>query len=154
MKTIKSIIIVTLITLLSSCGSIKSTLKNVDNNAKKPPVKENQFVITEYSNDSKYGYDKDYPINIGFDNEKFALKNISYFFNALTDEKGGKIIYEKTESCCPFPTKRTNMGAGTLDIYEITMENNKKVRLYFNIYDKGKIMCPNGFSLKTKPSSN
>lgn len=137
------------IILFTSCGGIKSTLQNVDNNAVKPQVKDNHFVITEYSNDSKYGYNANYPINIGFENEKYSTKNITYYFNALLGKKGEKFTYEKIETCCPFPTKRTKMGAGTLDIYEITFEGeSKKVKLYFNIYEKGKILCPNGFSIK------
>lgn len=126
---------------------------NVDNNAKKPAIKNNAFVITEYSNDSKYGYNNNYPINVGFENEKFALKNITYFFNALEGKNGEKFTYEKVETCCPFPTKRTSVGAGTLDIYEVTFEGtNKKIRLYFNLYEKGKIYCPNGFSIKKSPT--
>ena len=41
------------------------------------------------------------------------------------------------------------MGAGTLDVYQITFTSSqKKVILYFNIYEKGKIMCPSGFEIK------
>jgi hypothetical protein len=133
-----------------SCGTIKSTLKNVDNSVKKPAIVNEKFVITEKSDNDKYGYDSDYPINLGFDNEKFALNNIKYYFNALLGKNRETFTYNKLESCCPFPTKRTSIGAGTLDIYEITFDNNqKKIKLYFNIYEKGKVLCPKGFSIKT-----
>jgi hypothetical protein len=136
--------------LIISCGSIKSTLKNVDNNAKKPNVINEKFVITEKSDSDKYGYDSDYPINIGFDNEKYAPNNVKYFFNALLGKNGETFTYNKIENCCPFPTKRTSIGVGTLDIYEITFDKTqKKIKLYFNIYEKGKIVCPTGFSIKT-----
>lgn len=47
------------------------------------------------------------------------------------------------------------MGAGTLDIYEITFEpSGKKVRLYFNIFEKGKILCPKGFEINTSTNQN
>ncbi len=135
--------------LLFSCVSTKSTIKNIDDSVQKPSVKDNSFVITEYSNDKKYGYEKDYPINIGFNLENLATQNISYFFNALKGINGEDFTYEKLESCCPFPTKKTNMGAGTLDVYQITFTTSqKKVILYFNIYEKGKIMCPSGFEIK------
>jgi hypothetical protein len=135
--------------IITSCSSIKSSIKNIDDNAKKPQIVDNHFVITEYSNDKKYGYNKDYPINIGFNKENEAPKNISYFFNALLGENNKNFTYEKVDTCCPFPTKRTAIGAGTLDIYEITFENSdKKIKLYFNIYEKGKILCPNGFTIK------
>jgi hypothetical protein len=140
---------IVLTTLLTSCGSVKSTLKNVDNNAPRPAVKDGHYVITEYSNDEKYGYNKDYPINLGFDIERLGTRNIDYFFNALTGMNGEKFTYIKTESCCPFPTKRSVMGGGILDVHEVTFQGKgKKITLYFNIYDRGKIMCPNGFLIK------
>ena len=145
----KFLFAILLSTVFISCGSIKSTIKNIDNYALKPSIKDGHYVITEYSNDSKYGYDRDYPINLGFENEKYGSRSIDYFFNALSGTNGEKISYVKTESCCPFPTKRSVMGGGILDLYEVTFQgNNKKVVLYFNIFDKGKIMCPNGFTIK------
>lgn len=154
MKKYNLILFVLIGTLLASCGSIKSTLKNIDNNAIKPAVREQQFVLTEYANDGKYGYDKDYPVNLGFENETNSPKNIVYFFNALTGPNGEKISYTKIDSCCPFPTKKSVMGAGTLEIYEVTFENsNRKMILYINIYEKGKVLCPKGFSIK-KPQIN
>lgn len=131
------------------CVSTKSTLKNVDNSAVKPKVVDNAFIITEYANDAKYGYNADYPINIGLIIERQEERFVSYFFNGLQGKNGEKITtFEKVDTCCPFPTEHNTMGAGTLSIYEVTFENNKKVRLYFNSYEKGKILCPNGFSIK------
>ena len=148
MKIIKYSLLLFII-VLNSCGSVKSTLKNVDNTASRPNIKDNHYVITEYAKDFKYGYNKDYPINLGFENEKFGAKSIDFFFNALNGEKGEKIIYVKKESCCPFPTTRSVMGGGILDIYEVTLEGTtKKMLLYFNVFDKGLILCPKGFSIK------
>jgi len=46
------------------------------------------------------------------------------------------------------------MGAGTLDIYEVTFEDsNKKMILYINVFEKGKVLCPKGFAIK-KPKIN
>ena len=84
-----------------------------------------------------------------FENEKKSEINVSYYFNSLLGKKGEKITYKKVESCCPFPTKRNTMGAGSLDIYEITFEgNSKKIRLHINVFEKGKVLCPVGFSIK------
>ena len=52
--------------LLTSCVSTKSTIKNVDSTAIRPLIKDKAYLITEYASDEKYGYDQDYPINIGF----------------------------------------------------------------------------------------
>lgn len=140
--------------LLTSCVSTKSTLKNVDPTALRPLVKDKAYVITEYASDGKYGYDQDYPINIGNIRENQEDINIAYYFNGLEGPKGEKITYKKVDTCCPFPSKNTTMGAGTLGIYEVTFEgSNKKVTLYFNIYEKGKILCPKGFTIKKTISS-
>jgi hypothetical protein len=133
-----------------SCVSTKSTLKNVDDNAPVPRLKaDNTFVINVNSTDKKYGYDKDYPINVFFKDTKSETLNIERFLNALAGPKGEPITYKKTETCCPFPTKRTEIGAGFLDVYEITWEGNTKpLKLYLNIYEKSVLMVPVGLTLK------
>ncbi|MFI0426529.1 MAG: 2-dehydro-3-deoxyphosphooctonate aldolase [Flavobacterium sp.] len=139
--------------LLTSCVSTKSTIKNVDSTAIRPLIKDKAYLITEYASDEKYGYDQDYPINIGFINEKQEDINIQYFFNGLEGPNGEKINYKKVETCCPFPTKNSLMGAGTIGVYEITFEGSqKKITLYFNTFEKGKIVCPKGFKIKTTTS--
>lgn len=135
-----------------SCISTKSTLKNVDDNAPSPRLtSDNTFIITEYSKDKKYGYNKDYPINVYFITTSNETINQERFLNALTGPKGEKLIFKKLESCCPFPTKRSTMGAGFLDVYEITWDGLKNpIILYFNIYDKGVLKAPVGFKIKAK----
>ena len=136
--------------VFTSCVSTKSSLKNVDDTA---PIlkltKDLTFEITQFSTDNKYGYDSDYPINIFFKNTKEDPTNQLRFLNALAGPRGEKITFRKLESCCPFPTKKSEMGAGFLDIYEITWEGQKKpIKLYLNIYEKGILMVPVGFSLR------
>ena len=133
----------------TSCVSTESTLKNIDSSALRPLFKNNQYIITEYANDAKYGFDADYPINIGFINEKLETINVEYYFNGLEGPNGEKISFKKIDTCCPFPTKNTTMGAGTLGIYEITFAgSSKKMVLYFNTFEKGKIVCPKGLTIK------
>ena len=51
--------------LAISCVSTRSTIKNIDDNAPEPVLtKDGWFLLTEFSKDKKYGYDKDYPINV------------------------------------------------------------------------------------------
>ena len=148
MKLIKNSIGLLFLTIIISCGSVKSTLKNVDNSAIKPAIKDGHYVITSFSTDSKYGYNKDYPINLGFDNERFGERSAMHFFNALLGPNGEKISFLKIDNCCPFPTTRSTMGGGILEIYEISFEGkSNKALIYVNIYDKGKIECPKGFTL-------
>ncbi|CAM3039085.1 2-dehydro-3-deoxyphosphooctonate aldolase [Flavobacterium frigoris] len=146
----KTVFFIFLLVISVSCVSTKSTLQNVDDNAPIPQVsRNNTFIITEYSKDAKYGYNKDYPINIFFRSTKDDTINQARFLNALAGPKGEKITFQKIESCCPFPTKRSEMGAGFLDAYEITWEGQKKpIVLYINIYEKGALMVPLGLSLK------
>lgn len=146
----KTVFFIFLLVISVSCVSTKSTLQNVDDNAPIPQVsRNNTFIITEYSKDAKYGYNKDYPINIFFRSTKDDAINQARFLNALAGPKGEKITFQKVESCCPFPTKRSEMGAGFLDVYEITWEGQKKpIVLYINIYEKGALMVPLGLSLK------
>lgn len=146
----KTVLFIALLIVTVSCVSSKSTLKNVDDNAPVLTLSQNNtFIITEYSKDKKYGYDQDYPINIFYRTTKEDSINQQRFLNALAGPKGEKISYTKLESCCPFPTKRTELGAGFLDVYLLKWEGQKKpVKLYLNIYEKGILMVPVGLSLK------
>ena len=148
----KTFLIIVLLISVTSCTSTQSTIKNIDNNAPNLTLKDrNTFVITEFSKDKKYGYDKDYPINIFYGGTTNETINQQRFLNALAGPKGEKITYTKLESCCPFPTKRSAMGAGLLDVYELKWEGQKSpVILYLNIYEKGVLMVPFGLSLKKK----
>jgi hypothetical protein len=136
--------------VFTSCVSTKSTLKNVDDNAPIPTLSsENTFVLTEYSKDPKYGYDADYPVNVFFRNSNDENLNAVRFLNALAGPKGEKITYTKLESCCPFPTKRSEMGAGFLDVYEIKWDGQKSpLKLYINIYERGYLLVPMGLTVK------
>jgi len=151
MKTIAQLIsFALLVSLFTSCVSTKSTLKNVDDNAPFPTLtKENTFVLTEYSKDNKYGYDADYPVNVFYINAKDENLNAERYLKALAGPKGEKITYTKIESCCPFPTKRIEMGAGFLDVYELKWEGqDKPIRLYVNIYERGYLLVPMGLTIK------
>ncbi|MNV79152.1 hypothetical protein D3C71_1726890 [compost metagenome] len=146
----KIALLIVLLISASSCVSSKSTLKNVDDNA--PDLilkKDNTFSITQFAKDKKYGYDPDYPINIFYQNTNNEALNEVRFLNALAGPNGEKITFHRLETCCPFPTKRSNMGAGFLNVYELKWEGQKKpVKLYLNIYEKGILMVPMGLRLK------
>ena len=148
MKKIVSFIALLIVT--ASCMSTKSTLKNVDENAPIPTLtKNNTFAITQYSKDKKYGYDKDYPINIFYRSTIKDTINQQRYLNALAGPNGEKITYTKLESCCPFPTKKSDLGAGFLDVYQLTWAGQRNpIILYLNIYEKGVLMVPVGLSLK------
>lgn len=148
MKKIVTLLAIALLTV--SCVSTRSSIKNIDNNAPVPVLKNNNtFVITDYSKDKKYGYDQDYPINVFYFNTRNETINQERFLNALAGPNGEKITFKKVESCCPFPTKTSDMGAGFLDIYEVYWKDQKKpIRLYLNIYERGALLVPAGLTIK------
>jgi hypothetical protein len=150
MKKIVQLTVFTLIiSLFTSCVSTRSTLKNVDDKAPVPVLKGDAFVLSEYSKDKKYGFDPDYPVNVFYKNTKDENLNAERYLRALAGPNGEKITFTKLESCCPFPTKRTEMGAGFLDIYELRWEGLKNpIKLYINIYERGYLLVPVGLSIK------
>jgi len=147
---LKKFLILNMVLLcFTSCLSTKSTIKNIDNTAVKPVIKDGAYVLKEYADSKKYGYDQDYPINIGVIQDKNEDLYVGYFFNGITGPNGEKITYKKTGTCCPFPTKYNKIGGGFLAIYEVTWKGQEKpIQLHFNIYERGKIVCPMGFSIK------
>ncbi|PZR11274.1 MAG: 2-dehydro-3-deoxyphosphooctonate aldolase [Flavobacterium psychrophilum] len=140
-----------LILTASSCVSTRNTIRNIDDNAIMPALsKEKTFILSEISKDKKYGYDQDYPVNLGFLPLTTGEVSVQRYFGALAGPKGEKISYTKIESCCPFPTKKFDAGAGLLDVYEVSWEGlNEPKRIYINLYEKGKVIAPQGFSIRT-----
>jgi hypothetical protein len=148
--TSKFIVLLVSVFIIQSCVSTRLTIKNIDDNAPAPVlVTKDRFLVTEYTSDKKYGYDPDYPINVFYRNTNDEALNATRYLNALAGPNGEEIFYIKIETCCPFPSKRTNMGAGLLDVYEISWKGQSKpVRLYLNIYEKGYLYIPVGFTAK------
>ena len=115
----------TFITLLSlfiftsSCISTRNTIKNIDNNIPGPALNEayNCFIVTKVARDKKYAYNENYPVNVGFTSLDDGLNNQIRYLNALAGPNGEKITYKLIDTCCPFPTKRSDMGAGMIDIF-------------------------------------
>lgn len=150
MKSIKSFFVVLSLILLTSCVSTKSTLMNVDNKAPNPRLnKENNFVLSSISTDSKYGFDKNYPVNVFFINTTNEEINCKRYLSSLSGPNGEIISYKKTGICCPFPSKNINTGGGFLAVYEINYDGLKQPKvLYINIYEKGYLLAPIGFGIK------
>jgi len=146
----RKLIVLSFFVLFTSCVSTKNTIQNIDDTAVLPQIIAGQFVLTETATDLKYGYSEFYPVNLGFSKfENSNNLNVNRFFNAITGPNGEKVTYKLLETCCPFPSKNNKMGAGTLDLYEILLDgvaSGKKI--YINTFEKGKVICPKGFSIK------
>ncbi len=144
------ILLFTAIFSISSCVSTKNTIRNIDDNAPIPELtKDGNFIITQFSTDKKYGYDPDYPVNIFYKNTINDTINQRRFLKALAGPNGEKISYVKVETCCPFPSAHSAVGAGFLEVFEIKWKNQSQpIKLYLNIYEKGAIKVPMGLGLK------
>jgi hypothetical protein len=76
----KIILFIALTLFFTSCISTKLTIQNIDDNAPLRNSRDNTFVITEYSKDIKYGYNKDYPINVFYYSTKNETVNQERFW--------------------------------------------------------------------------
>lgn len=147
---IKIPIFAVLMLVMTSCVSTKNTIKNIDDSAPQPTLtKDDTFVISKFSTDKKYGYDPDFPINVYFRSTQNDSINQKRFLNALTGPNGEKISYRKVDTCCPFPSAKSVLGAGYLDIYEVKWTGlTIPLKLYLNIFEKGALLVPVGMGLK------
>lgn len=135
---------------LISCISTKLTIKNIDQNAPNLILKnQNEFKITGFATDKRYGYDADYPVNLFFGDTKNDSINQIRYLNALAGPNQETIRYKKAKNCCPFMTKKTTTGAGFLTVYSIHWNQEMQpILLYLNSFEKGKVDVPVGFGLK------
>ncbi|SRR5690606_11224628 len=150
---IKRAYIVGLLFLTMSCVSTKLTIRNIDDNAQQPEMLDNKtYKLTRKATDKKYAFDEDYPVNLGFGLLHQREANKEKFLNALLGPNGEKTTYSHSGNCCPFPTNKSELGGGMLDIYEITWEGNTKpLIIYLNHFEKGEVLIPVGLTAKTTP---
>lgn len=146
----KTLYISILFLTLSSCISTRLTIKNIDDSAVSPGLLDkNTYQLIEKATYKKYGFDQDYPVNLGFGLLHERESNKEKYLNALRGPNGEEITYSYDQSCCPFPTNTSELGGGLLDIYRISWEGNQKpLFLYINIYEKGKVLIPLGLTAK------
>lgn len=135
---------------MTSCVSTKLTIKNIDNNVKAPEMlNDTTYKLVSKATNKKYGFHQDYPINVGFGLLHQREENIEKFLNALLGPNGEKITYSQNGSCCPFPTDKSELGGGLLEVYQITWEGNSKpLTIYLNYFEKGEVLIPMGLTAK------
>jgi hypothetical protein len=96
-----------------------------------------------------YGYIKERPIKVGG-----GPAQQSAYLESLRDAQGKRISYTRKGSCCMFASQSPSaiMGAGMLDIYEITYrdtdDNQKKVNVFISFYDYEEPEPIKGFRFK------
>jgi len=117
------------------------------------PVKSinaDMYLLETNSTDDSYGYTSDNPINVGGIHEGDGPINERRFLNALLGPNGEPVSYYRAGSCCAFKTPNGMINnTGMLDIYKITWEGCPKTfDIYINMYDKGDLLIPVGFTAK------
>jgi hypothetical protein len=91
-----------------------------------------------------YGYSESNPIKVGD-----GPSGERAYLDRLSGPDGQTVKYKRLGSCCPFKTRKGVIdNTGLLDTYEVTYDGlQKNVILFFNMYDKGQLIAPKGFTL-------
>ena len=99
-----------------------------------------------------YGYTETTAILVGGEDYTDGPIYERAYLDKLTGPNGEEISYTRTGSCCQFETENGIMGAGLLDIYEVSYEGlEEPLILYLNMYDPnpGATVAPRGLKLKS-----
>lgn len=117
---------------------------------------EETYKLTEYADDKSYGFKENNPIDVGGAHESSGPLNERRFLNALLGPNGEKVFYYRAGSCCHFKTPNGLMnGTGLLDRYRVYYLGGKDtLDIYINMYDKGDLKVPVGFTSKQARSSD
>lgn len=107
------------------------------------------FSLTEVSSDPTYGYTEVNHIQVGGADEMSGPTNERRYLAALAGPHGEAISYYREGSCCPVKSENGFNGLAMLDIYKVTWKGSKDtVTLYINMYDRGELKAPKGFTIR------
>ncbi|HNJ95012.1 MAG TPA: hypothetical protein PLS65_09570, partial [Ferruginibacter sp.] len=143
--------------LMLSCSAPKSTVQsNRDKgDTRSIPVElldDNTYLLTVASDDKTYGYDKLNAVKVGGAKGSSGPSNERRFLNALLGPNGETVKYFRAGSCCAFKTPNGMLdNTGLLDRYRVSwVGSTDTVDIYLNMYDKGDLLVPVGFTAKKK----
>lgn len=133
---------------VSSQNSDKATYGHLFSDAYQLLLDEVTFKLDSISVMADYGYSAQNPVMVGKGTEGGPF-NQRRFLNALLGPNGEAVEYSRKGSCCPFSSPNGLMGGGLLDIYVVKIAGqDKPIQLYLNMYDKGILRAPVGFTFK------
>lgn len=109
------------------------------------------FELTETTTDTTYGFDRKNPVSVG--NTGGGPANERRYLNALLGPHGEPVSYIREGSCCAFKTPNGLFdNTGMLDRYKVTWAGAADtVVLYINMYDRGDLKIPVGFTARQRP---
>ena len=132
----KKIFLITIVFAAFSCSSKKPQTGVV--------VTPQAAVLTGISTDSTYGLTPENPVESGG-----GPSGERAYLDALAGPNGEKIKYYREGSCCPVKSENGMMGMAMLDNYSVSYSGLKKpVSIYINMYDKGVLKAPVGFTVR------
>lgn len=107
-------------------------------------------VVLAASNDPSYGRSTSNPVHTGPQQHRGHV----YFLNALRGPNGEPVEYERIGSCCAFEDKSLPLGGGLLDVYRIKVDGQASASLlYVDMYRKGQLRLPQGFTQRSSGSA-
>ena len=149
-------LIIVVCMLMTACASQKGSTGVAKPNSSKGdtrtiPVESldaETYLLTVQSTDKSYGYTEGNAIKVG--SEGGGPTNERRFLNALLGPNGEEVSYSRSGSCCAFKTPNGMIdNMGMLDRYTVTWTGNSNpITLYLNMYDKGDLQIPVGFTAK------
>lgn len=132
----KKIFLITIALVAFACSSKKPQTGVV--------VSPQAAVLARVSTDSTYGLTPQNPVESGG-----GPSGERAYLDALAGPNGQKIKYYRIGSCCPVESKNGMMGMAMLDNYSVSYSGIKKtVSIYINMYDKGELKAPVGFTVR------
>lgn len=148
-------VVLLVVSIISGC----STAKTKDGLTSSPTTQgqgyPNSDIVTSYgylnlegvSTDPTYGYTMENPIRVAASGNSGPSQE-SRYLNALLDTNGESIYFERLGSCCHFADATLPFGGGLLDRFYLKVANGTEVTLYLDMYRKGKLLAPKGFTYR------
>lgn len=107
------------------------------------------LTLTTIASSPTYGYSAEEPVLVGNGVDSDGPTREKLYLRALRGPEGQPIEFERRGSCCPFETENSALGAGLLDVYELTWEGlDEPVVLYLDMYDPGEPLIPKGLTAR------
>ena len=76
-----------------------------------------------------------------------SVENQRRYISSLAGPNGEELFFQRTGSCCPYPSENGTLGTALVDIFEVTYDGLKKPKLlHISFYDEEPLYIPHGFT--------
>ena len=103
-----------------------------------------------------YGISPERPIQVGgTSDDAVTRKRRTHYLLSLRGPNGEPVIYKRRGSCCGFLGGPSPLYGGVLDVFEVSYDGlEEPIELYLDIYRKGRLFVPQGFSFTATTPGN